>query len=289
MMNDTEFEHILKQALRPDVSDEEILVKKTPSKSKRRKITMKKHRIIQSTVAAAVCLALIFGIGYKINLEQLGLQKTETVKPEKTQTTADTNSFVVKVNAAEIKHTKKNQMKIYANPSYTSIWCEGDAGKQFVSYNIKTPLQFEGNNIKTVTYRINKGHFFVTKAEHSQYFKEGELCEGSAQSNYRFFTINAKEMPEKQFTVSITDDDCKISSADAKALFDGKAESDSELQARNKALGNVAITCTATFDDGTQKSVNIKVKHQKLTGAQIHSSKFEKNKKYIFVTFEVEA
>ena len=54
-------------------------------------------------------------------------------------------------------------------------------------------------------------------------------------------------------------------------------------------LGNVAITCTATFDDGTQKSVNIKVKHQKLTGAQIHSSKFEKNKKYIFVTFEVEA
>ena len=288
MMNDTEFEHILEQALRPDVSDEEILVKKTPSKSKRRKITMKKRRIIQSTAAAAMCLALIFGIGYKIYLEQLGLQKTETVKPEKTQTTADTNSFVVKVNAAEIKNTKKNQMKIYANPSYTSIW-EGDAGKQFVSYNIKTPLQFEGNNIKTVTYRINKGHFFVTKAEHSQYFKEGELCEGSAQSNYRFFTINAKETPEKQFTVSITDDDCKISSADAKALFEGKAESDSELQARNKALGNVIITCTATFNDGTQKSVNIKVKHQKLTGAQTDSSKFEKNKKYIFVTFEVEA
>ena len=29
MMNDTEFENILKQALRPDISDEEILVKKT--------------------------------------------------------------------------------------------------------------------------------------------------------------------------------------------------------------------------------------------------------------------
>lgn len=289
MMNDTEFEHILKQALRPDVSDEEILVKKTPSKSKRRKITMKKHRIIQSTVAAAVCLALIFGIGYKINLEQLGLQKTETVKPEKTQTTANTNSFVVKVNAAEIKHTKKNQMKVYANPGYTSMWCDGDAGKQFVSYNINAPLQFEGNNIKTVTYRINKGHFFVTKAEHSKYFKEGELCKGSSQANYRFFTVNAKETPEKQFTVSITDDDCKISSADATALFDGKAESDSELHARNKALGNVTITCTATFNDGTQKSVNIKVKHQKLTGAQVQNSKFNKDKKYIFVTFEVDA
>lgn len=34
MMNDTELEHILKQALRPDISDEEILVKETPSKSK---------------------------------------------------------------------------------------------------------------------------------------------------------------------------------------------------------------------------------------------------------------
>ena len=86
-----------------------------------------------------------------------------------------------------------------------------------------------------------------------------------------------------------TDDDCKISSADATALFDGKAESDSELHARNKALGNVTITCTATFNDGTQKSVNIKVKHQKLTGAQVQNSKFNKDKKYIFVTFEVDA
>ena len=280
MMNDTEFENILKQALRPDISDEEILVKKTPSKSKRRKSTMRKHRIIQSAVAAAACLALIFGIGYNV------IQKTETIKPEKVQTTTGTNSFVVKVNAAEIKHTKKNQMKVYAN---TSMWCDGDAGKQFVSYNINAPLQFEGNNIKTVTYRINKGHFFVTKAEHSKYFKEGELCKGSSQANYRFFTVNAKETPEKQFTVSITDDDCKISSADATALFDGKAESDSELHARNKALGNVTITCTATFNDGTQKSVNIKVKHQKLTGAQVQNSKFNKDKKYIFVTFEVDA
>lgn len=244
---------------------------------------MRKHRIIQSAVAAAACLALIFGIGYKV------IQKPETIKPEKAQNTAVTNSFVVKVNAAEIKHTKKNQMRVYANPGYTSMWCDGDAGKQFVSYSINAPLQFEGNNIKTVTYRINKGHFFVTKAEHSKYFKEGELCNGSSQSNYRFFTVNAKETPEKQFTVSITDDDCKISSADATALFDGKAESDSELHARNKALGNVTITCTATFNDGTQKSVNIKVKHQKLTGAQVQNSKFNKDKKYIFVTFEVDA
>ena len=52
MMNDTEFENILKQALRPDISDEEILIKETPSKSKRRKSTMRKHRIIQSAVGA---------------------------------------------------------------------------------------------------------------------------------------------------------------------------------------------------------------------------------------------
>lgn len=123
MMNDTEFENILKQALRPDISDEEILIKETPSRSKRRKSTMRKHRIIQSACGAA-CLALIWGIGYK------------TIKPEKAQNTAVTNSFVVKVNAAEIKHTKKNQMRVYANPGYTSMWCGGEAGKQFVSYSI---------------------------------------------------------------------------------------------------------------------------------------------------------
>ena len=68
-----------------------------------------------------------------------------------------------------------------------------------------------------------------------------------------------------------------------------KQEFDEYVQARNKALGNVTITCNATFNDGAQKSVNIKVKHQKLTGTQTNSSKFEKDKKYIFVTFEVEA
>ena len=62
MMNDTEFENILKQALRPDISDEEILIKETPSRSKRRKSTMRKHRIIQSAIAAAACLALIWDL-----------------------------------------------------------------------------------------------------------------------------------------------------------------------------------------------------------------------------------
>ena len=58
MMNDTEFENILKQALRPDISDEEILIKETPSRSKRRKSTMRKHRIIQSAIAAAACFKM---------------------------------------------------------------------------------------------------------------------------------------------------------------------------------------------------------------------------------------
>ena len=35
-----------------------------------------------------------------------------------------------------------------------------------------------------------------------------------------------------------------------------KQEFDEYVQARNKALGNVTITCTATFNDGAQKSVN---------------------------------
>ena len=49
-----------------------------------------------------------------------------------------------------------------------------------------------------------------------------------------------------------------------------KQEFNEYVQARNKALGNVTITCTATFNDGAQKSVNIKVKHQKLTAAPVH-------------------
>ena len=59
MMNDTEFENILKQALRPDISDEEILVKKTPSKSKRRKITMKIRRILSVFLLTVLMVSLM--------------------------------------------------------------------------------------------------------------------------------------------------------------------------------------------------------------------------------------
>ena len=123
MMNDTEFENILKQALRPDISDEEILIKETPSRSKRRKSTMRKHRIIQSAIAAAACLALIWGIGYK------------TIKPEKAQNTAVTNSFVVKVNAAEIKHKEKSDEGLCQSRLYLDVvWRRGRQTVCFLQY-----------------------------------------------------------------------------------------------------------------------------------------------------------
>ena len=76
-------------------------------------------------------------------------------------------------------------MKVYANPGYTSMWCDGDAGKQFVSYNINAPLQFEGNNIKTVTYRINKGISLLQK-QNTQIFQGGRIVQRKLSSKLPF-------------------------------------------------------------------------------------------------------
>ncbi|MDY3774754.1 MAG: DUF4179 domain-containing protein, partial [Eubacterium sp.] len=62
-MNEKELDQILKQALRPEVSQDEVEVwDRAPRMESEH--TMRRHTIIKSTVAAAACLALVAGIGY---------------------------------------------------------------------------------------------------------------------------------------------------------------------------------------------------------------------------------
>ena len=179
-MNDKELDQILRKSLRPEVSEEELEVwDRAPRMESEH--TMRRHTIIKSTVAAAACLALVAGIGYG-HFSNIGKSPVQPdTKMTKTTPQSVLNSFTVTVSAAEVKKNKasgastqgeeasgKAQPKIYASPSYDSTWSGNEEGSK-VAYWVVAPIACSGDNIKSITYTINKGYFSVVAMKNTKY------------------------------------------------------------------------------------------------------------------------
>ena len=293
-MNDKELDQILRKSLRPEVSEEELEVwDRAPRMESEH--TMRRHTIIKSTVAAAACLALVAGIGYG-HFSDIGkspAQQGTTVT--KTTPQGVLNSLTVTVSAAEVKKNKtsgasaqgeeasgKAQPKIYASPSYDSAWSGNPEGSK-VGYWVAAPITCSGDNIKSITYTINKGYFSVAAKKNSKYLiasesklrKKPENKFGVAwdsedseanslydQKEYTSFTVSGTEKPEKNFHIAFVGEGM-LSKKGKKALFDDVYDGEEGLQieaeAHRQLIGDTVITCTATYNDGSQKSVDVKV------------------------------
>ena len=327
-MNDKELDQILRKSLRPEVSEEELEVwDRAPRMESEH--TMRRHTIIKSTVAAAACLALVAGIGYGhfSDIEKSPAQQSATVTKTTPQSVLD--SFTVTVSAAEVKKnkasgastqgeeaSKKAQPKIYATASYDSAWSGDESGKK-ASYQIFAPISCTGDNIKSVTYTINKGYFSVAAKKNSQYliasesklrkkpenkfglaldFSDSEADSLYYQNEYTSFTVSGTEKPEKNFRIAFVGEG-NLSKKGYSALFENGGLQE-ELKARQQLIGDTVITCTATYKDGSQKSVDIKVGTEILTGkeAGIDTTAEGKDgvtedmaaKKDVYTTFEVQ-
>lgn len=333
-MNDKELDQILRKSLRPEVSEEELEVwDRAPRMESEH--TMRRHTIIKSTVAAAACLALVAGIGYG-HFSDIGkspAQQGTTVT--KTTPQGVLNSLTVTVSAAEVKKnkasgasaqgeemSKKAQPKIYAtaSTSYGSAWSGDENGKK-ASYWIIAPISCSGDNIKSVTYTINKGYFSVAAKKKSKYliasesklrkkpenkfgvaldFSDSEAEADSLydQNEYTSFTVSGTEKPEKNFRIAFVGEG-NLSKKGYSALFENVGKNlQEDLKARQQLIGDTVITCTATYKDGSQKSVDIKVGTEILTGkeAGIDTTVEGKDgvtedmaaKKDVYTTFEVQ-
>lgn len=333
-MNDKELDQILRKSLRPEVSEEELEVWDREPRMEREH-TMRRHTIIKSTVAAAACLALVAGIGYG-HFSDIGkspAQQGTTVT--KTTPQGVLNSLTVTVSAAEVKKnkasgasaqgeeaSKKAQPKIYAtaSTSYGSAWSGDESGKK-ASYWIIAPISCSGDNIKSVTYTINKGYFSVAAKKNSKYliasesklrkkpenkfgvaldFSDSEAEANSLydQNEYTSFTVSGTEKPEKNFRIAFVGEG-NLSKKGYSALFENVGKNlQEDLKARQQLIGDTVITCTATYKDGSQKSVDIKVGTEILTGkeAGIDTTVEGKDgvtedmaaKKDVYTTFEVQ-
>mgnify|MGYP007002644401 CR=1 FL=1 len=288
-MNDKELDQILRKALRPEVSEEELEVwERTPRMESEH--TMRRHTIIKSTVAAAACLALVAGIGYG-HFPEIGNKSTQQgTTVTKTTPQSVLNSFTVTVSAAEVKKSKasgvsdasiqgeetsgKAQPKIYASPSYDSAWA-GNPEESKVDYWVIAPITCSGDNIKSVTYTINKGYFSVVAKKNSKYLIASESKSRKAENwfgfnedadyakkEYTSFTVSGTEKPEEKFQIAFVGEGM-LSKKGKKALFDDVYDGEEGLQIEAEAhwqlIGDTVITCTATYNDGSQKSVDVKV------------------------------
>ena len=246
------------------------------------------------------------------------------------------NSFTVTVSAAEVKKNKasgastqgeeasgKAQPKIYAtaSTSYGSAWSGDESGKK-ASYWILAPISCTGDNIKSVTYTINKGYFTVAAKKDSKYliasesklrkkpenkfgvaleFSDSEDPEADSlydQNEYTSFTVSGTEKPEKKFCIAFVGEG-NLTKKGYSALFENVGKNlQEDLKARQQLIGDTVITCTAIYKDGSQKSVDIKVGTEILTGkeAGIDTTAEGKDevtedmaaKKDVYTTFEVQ-
>ena len=286
-MNDKELDQILRKSLRPEVSEEELEVwDRAPRMESEH--TMRRHTIIKSTVAAAACLALVAGIGYGHFPEIGNKQAQQGTTVTKTTPQSVLNSLTVTVSAAEVKKSKasgvsdasiqgeetsgKAQPKIYASPSYDSAWA-GNPEESKVKYWVIAPITCSGDNIKSVTYTINKGYFSVVAKKNSKYLIASESKSRKAENwfgfnedadyakkEYTSFTVSGTEKPEEKFQIAFVGEGM-LSKKGSKALFSGDEGLglQAEAEAHQELIGDTVITCTATYNDGSQKSVDVKV------------------------------
>lgn len=334
-MNDKNLDQLLREALRPEVSEDEVEVWEEISQRKKIR-SMRKHAIIKTGIAVAACVALVMGIGYGHLSEIVNDKRTQKPVPTSTKETLTSglNSFAVTVSAAEVKKKKtsadgKEQPKVYATPSYDSIWCGEEGSKNTVSYMIKAPIICNGKNIQSITYTINKGHFLVVSAKDSKYLitsesklkdaghrfgvveEKSEKSESDyGQQEFTSFTVSGTEKPEEKFGIFLVGES-KLSGKSFDSLFrsyDGNNKTEKmkahveemkarveEMKARVEATRDTVITCTATYRDGSKKSVDIKVGADILTAeeaGEVETSNAESEKgqyqtKDIYTTFEV--
>ena len=163
----------------------------------------------------------------------------------------------------------------------------------------------EGNmgfTFQDTRYNIAAGDYVILpNATLVSEFSDSEDPEADSlydQNEYTSFTVSGTEKPEKKFCIAFVGEG-NLTKKGYSALFENVGKNlQEDLKARQQLIGDTVITCTATYKDGSQKSVDIKVGTEILTGkeAGIDTTAEGKDevtedmaaKKDVYTTFEVQ-
>ncbi len=267
--------------------------------SKKEKRDMKK--LMKPVVAAAACMAILLGYTISGNMA--------VKEGGSRQEAQDDHSFTMMVNAEELKEDRP--VLTYIGGELENGWAICGEEDGMVSYSLATDFACEGENIKTVTYRINKGAFQIIKPE-SVKLEDNGISMNEAEKFENVMLLPGGKFPIGVFGAEDLSDEeqeeseqadgygaveytldyanqkpenvvfniCgkkKMSDADNKIFGDRTVEE--EKAGMDELLGDIVITCTATFTDGTTVSREIIMENKIMTPNEAESEAVIRDKK----------
>lgn len=233
----------------------------------------KRGKTVRRTCAAvAACAALVVAAG-SWHAGQPVEQKEVATQNREEYTDTILKSFMLTAKAAEtgkrIEMTKGKPVAITTEDA--DSWVLGGNEDGTWSYCFNLPFQCEGENIDSVSYSINRGAFQVVELEGTSIIASGKETAESVNSGviggsdyeaipttinyYTEYTLDYDRQESDATWINMVRDDIKFSDPD---LPQRENKSDEDVKkVFDELFGDVMITCTVHFTDGTSETIEI--------------------------------
>lgn len=153
-MTDERFEKLMKQALKPEIDERDVVIQKSTNNYKNR---MKRKRRLRVCITAGIAAAACVVAGVQLNRFGNGqVPYTETKQDFVTNKTS--SAFSLCVYASELS----SENSVALNNENGNSWVFGmRSDSDMLSYCIAFPVSCKCEQIKQITYTINKGAFQI--------------------------------------------------------------------------------------------------------------------------------
>ena len=233
----------------------------------------KRGKTVRRTCAAvAACAALVVAAGSWYAGQPVDQKEIATQSGDEYIETIP-KLFMLTAKAAEtgkrIEMTKGKPVAVTTEDA--DSWVLGGNEDGTWSYCFNLPFQCEGENIDSVSYSINRGAFQVVELEGTSIIASGKEAEEPVNSGliggsdyeaipttityYTEYTLDYDRQESDATWINMVRDDIKFSDPD---LPQRENKSDEDVKkVFDELFGDVIITCTVHFTDGTSETIEI--------------------------------
>lgn len=226
----------------------------------------------RTCAAVAACAALVVAAGSWYAGQPVDQKEIATQSGDEYIETIP-KLFMLTAKAAEtgkrIEMTKGKPVAVTTEDA--DSWVLGGNEDGTWSYCFNLPFQCEGENIDSVSYSINRGAFQVVELEGTSIIASGKEAEEPVNSGliggsdyeaipttityYTEYTLDYDRQESDATWINMVRDDIKFSDPD---LPQRENKSDEDVKkVFDELFGDVIITCTVHFTDGTSETIEI--------------------------------
>lgn len=304
-MSDIEIPAIVQK--KADLAFSQIREEEKDSMKTKKHTTIKNY--IKPIIAVAACTVVMIGAYVSVNFMKQPATQTE-INNEEANNGEDNNgvmssiqnAFTLKVSAAELE--KGHSVPLLKNGT-GKAYVLGGRENGDVNYCINLPFTCEGDNVKSITYKVNKGAFQVIEEKDHSILIDGEKYDGEMNTGrvggydptgkvvfeanlYKSLTV-AYDQQTKDTTFINLCNVVRMTQSDKDNIFGKTDILQDKISAFNKMLEGVEITCTIQYNDGTSEDALIKVGSKVMTYREACGDTSPKaDAESVFIMFELQ-